>query len=533
VRLIIGMLSVGLLVAACGGGGSGGGGSASPPPPPATAGLAKTSCGNYQGVDRGSSWSFLGIRFAAPPTGALRWRSPQPPPCPSATVAASAYAPVCPQVDRISGAPAGDEDCLALNVFVPKSISAGGRAPVMVFIHGGGNVVGSARQEIDAGRVLYDGAALAEATGNVVVTVQYRLGALGWLVHPALDVEAGDARSGNYAIEDLVAALKWVQRDVGAFGGDKDRVMIFGESAGGVNVCALLASPEAAGLFDTALIESGGCVASTREAALATGATLSANAGCNNAADVAACLRSKTPAELIAALPAPVSISGALPPYQPSIDGSLLPATPLEAIRSGQYNRVPVVIGANADETGQEIPLTYSEADYRAFLASAIPNDAVRAQVAERYSSDIFGTARLAYVALTSDVKFICPSRTIARALTAAQSETVYRYFFTEVPDAPLSATYGAFHGLELLFVFGLLDIRGYSPTTQERALSTAVQRYWGSMATSGVPTAVGAAAWTAYDPARDNYLRLDSAALSMGEGVNTERCDFWSGLGL
>ena len=402
----------------------------------------------------------------------------------------------------------------------------------MVFVHGGGNSIGSAQAEIEPGRVLYDGAALAATTGNVVVTLQYRLGPLGWLVHPALDTEAPDSRSGNYALEDLVAALRWVQREIAAFGGDGARVMIFGESAGGVNVCALLASPAAAGLFTSALIESGGCVAGTRAADLATGSMLADNVGCSTASDIPACLRAKTPAELLAALPPVVNVAGSQPPYQPNVDGSLLPTAPLDAIRDGQHNRVPVVIGANADETGREVPLTFGEVEYQAFLASAIADPVLRAQVSDLYSSANFGSARLAYVALTSDVKFICPSRTIARALAGAQTEPVYRYFFTEVPDAPTASLYGAFHGLELLFVFNVLDVRGYTPTTAERSLSTSMQGYWGSFAATGAPSAAGAPVWTAYDPDRDNHLVLDDAALAMGDGINTSRCNFWATLG-
>ena len=525
-----------LLLSACGGGGSGSGDGGTvppPPPPPATPGLAKTSCGDYQGNDHGSSWSFFGIRYAAAPAGARRWRSPEPAACPSGTVTANTYAPVCPQLDRDSGAPEGDEDCLAVNLFTPKSVFPAGRKPVMVFIHGGGNVAGSAREEVVPGRLLYDGAALAEVTGNVVVTLQYRLGPLGWLVHPALDAEAPDSRSGNYALEDLVAALQWVQRDIAAFGGNADRVMIFGESAGGLNVCALLATPAAAGLFTSALIESGGCVADSRGTALATGATLADNVGCSTAADISDCLRSKSPAELLAALPPAVSLTGSQAPYQPTVDGTLLPLAPIDAIRNGQHNRVPTVIGSNADETGRDVPLTFSEAQYQLILASTFPNAVVRAQVADQYSSAAFGSPRRAYVALTSDLKFICPSRTIARALTNAQTEPVYRYFFTEVPDAPTSSVYGAVHGLELLYVFGVLDIQGYTPTPAERSLSTAMQSYWGSFGANGTPGAVGAPAWTSYDAGRDNHLVLNAAALAMGEGVVINRCDFWSSFGV
>lgn len=136
-------------------------------------------------------------------------------------------------------------------------------------------------------------------------------------------------------------------------------------------------------------------------------------------------------------------------------------------------------------------------------------------------------------MALTSDLKFTCPARTIARTLVSAQTEPVYRYFFTEVPDAPTSSVYGAVHGLELLYVFGVLEIQGYSPTAAERSLSTAMQSYWGSFAANGTPSVVGAPAWTSYDAGRDNHLVLDAAALAMGEGVITIRCDFWSTVGV
>lgn len=524
-------LIVAALLTGCGGGGSSNDG-ATPPPPAMTPGLARTSCGDYQGTDRGGSWAFLGVRYAAAPIGARRWKSPQAPICPATTVVAGSFAPVCPQLDRRTGTPEGEEDCLAVNLFAPRSVFPAGRAPVMVFIHGGGNVIGSAREEVEPGQVLYDGAALAEATGNIVVTVQYRLGPLGWLVLPGLDAEAPDARSGNYALEDLVASLQWVRGHVASFGGNPDRVMIFGESAGGVNVCTLLASPPAAGLFHAALIQSGGCVADTRQRALATGAELAANTGCGTAADPVACLRSKSPAELLAALPPVVSVSGGQAPYQPSVDGTLLPGVPLDVIRAGQHNRVAVAIGANRDETGQEVPLTFTEAQYQLFLSATFPDPTVRSAVTNLYSSANFGSARLAYVALTSDVKFICPSRGIARALVASQSEPVYRYFFTEVPDAPTSPLFGAFHGLELLYVFDRLDVRGYNPTAAERALAAAMQQYWGTLARDGVPVASSQPAWSRYDTGRDNHMVLNADGIAMADGVITQRCDFWRSLG-
>jgi len=524
-----GLLLVALWLGACGGGDADN--DAPVPPPVAAPGLAKTACGDYQGADGGDAWSFRGIRYAAAPTGTLRWRSPAPPQCPAATVAADRYAEVCPQLARDSGLPTGDEDCLALNVFTPKAGFPAGRAPVMVFIHGGGNVSGSARQEVEPGRVLYDGAGLAAATGNLVVTVQYRIGPLGWLVHPGLDAEAADARSGNYGLEDLIAALGWVRREAAAFGGDSNRVMIFGESAGGVNVCALMASPAAAGLFHAAAIQSGGCVADTRLAALAVGQELAAGAGCSTAADVVACLRARSPAELLAALPPQVSVLGTRAIYQPSVDGLLLPDAPLAVVAAGQHARVPLVIGANADETGLEVPLAFGEAQYQAFLAATFPNAMLRAAVESLYSAATLGSARRAYVALTSDLRFICPSRTTARAFAAVPPAPVYRYFFTEVPDAPASAAFGAFHGLELLYLFGILEVRGYGPTAEERNLAMTMQGLWGQLAAASVPAAAGAPAWEAYDAGRDNHLVLNADSVVMAEGVNTARCDFWDSL--
>ncbi len=529
-RTIATLMSV-LLLAACGGGG-GGGSDGGTPPDPVTPGLASTGCGRYQGVDRGSSWSFLGIRYAAAPTGALRWKSPAAPTCPTDVVQAASFPSACPQLNQATGAVTGDEDCLALNVYAPKSGFPSGRAPVMVFIHGGGNSQGSTGELVGGTERLYDGSALAAATGRVVVTVQYRLGPLGWLVRPGLDAEAPDARSGNYALEDLVAALEWVHREIDAFGGDADRVMIFGESAGGLNVCALLATPASAGLYRSALIQSGGCVANTRDKALATGATLAEAVGCSTAADEVACLRGKTAAELISAVPPVVSVTGGQPPYQPNVDGTLMPAAPLEAIVAGQHNRVAVVLGSNADETGRETPLTYSDADYAAFLQATFVNPMVRSMVADRYSAARFGSSRAAFVALTSDAKFTCPARRVARALTASQSEPVYRYFFTEVPDGASSALFGAFHGLELAYLFGVMNVGGYTPTAAETTLSSRLQQYWGSFA-AGAPQATGAPTWTEYDPARDNHLVLNADALAMGEGVRTDDCDFWESLGV
>src|SRR5215471_12790244 len=306
---------------------------------PAAAGdsaVVRTENGLVRGTVAAGVRSFLGIPFAAPPVGDLRFRAPQPAAGWSGVRDATKFGSACAQVPGVFAANGGrgsaSEDCLFLNVITPNPARV--LRPVMVWIHGGGFVAGSASQ--------YDATALAEKGGAVVVTINYRLGPIGFLALPGLSAESADGSSGNYGIEDQQAALRWVRRNILRFGGNPLDVAIFGESAGGLSVCANLVSPRAAHLFQRAITESGPCVAPlpTLATAEAQSGAAAARVGCADPATQVACLR---------ALPAGALLtSGGT--SGPNVDGAVLPQQIPAAITAGQLNRVPVMEGTNHDE---------------------------------------------------------------------------------------------------------------------------------------------------------------------------------------
>ncbi len=486
----------------------------------APAGALLTSSGALRGVTDGGSVVYRGIPYAAPPTGALRFRPPAAGSPWSGVRDASSFGAVCPQLDD-SGTAAGSEDCLFLNVWTPF-VPPPSPLPILFFVHGGGNVQGSGSEPY------YDGRTFAANARGVVVTANYRLGTLGWLALPELASETRRGVSGNYGSLDQLAALRWIRRNAAAFGGDPSRVLVFGESAGGVDACTLAASPLARGLFSSALVESGGCFQPSTQKVEAFGATVADALGCAGAADPAACLRGLPAGTVLERFPPAVSItsnSGQL--FGPAVDGFLLDESPIDAFRNGHANAVAFAIGANADETGAAVPRGItSEADYQA---------AVRAQygallapaILARYPASAYPSPRKALVAVTTDQRFVCPSRAVARAAAQGARGPVFRYFFRY----PANRLYGAIHGIELPFVFGSLDgIPGYTPTPFERSLSDQMNRAWAFLAGSGDPNGPGAPAWPAYDPAADRTLVFDDPPAA-ADGIRTQTCDFWDAL--
>ena len=282
----------------------------------------QTTLGPITGIPDGDAIAYEGIPYAAPPIGDLRWRPPQPAPPWTATRAMTAFGSACVQIDLASGGSAGaggSEDCLTLNVWTPRTPSSA-PLPVLVFIHGGYFVQGEASL-VWHGETVYDGAYLAATGPAIAVTIQYRLGALGFLDDARL-ATGGDA-SANFGLLDQIAALQWVRANAAAFGGDPSRVAIFGQSAGGSSVCALLAAPLAAGLFSAAMIQSGGgCLAESATDAQAQTAAFTAAVGCGSASDVAACERA-LPAEQVA-----TALTGAVTGanhWRPAVDGKARP----------------------------------------------------------------------------------------------------------------------------------------------------------------------------------------------------------------
>src|SRR5215467_10036155 len=285
-----------------------------------------TANGPVRGLANGAVDEFLGIPYAAPPVGALRWQAPQPAASWSGVRDATQFAPHCPQAATPFGRASTSEDCLYLNVFTPIHKQAGSRFPVVVWIHGGALVTGESDD--------YDPTALA-AGGVTVVTINYRLGALGFLAHPALADSNG--QSGDYGLMDQQAALRWVQRNVASFGGDPHNVTIFGESAGGLSTLSQVASPQARGLFERAIVESGSY--NLTQASLASaetaGEAFAVRAGC--ASQTAACLRSLPVSTILANQNA----GG----YTPNLNSEVLPVTLKTAFTAGTFNRVPIMNG--------------------------------------------------------------------------------------------------------------------------------------------------------------------------------------------
>ncbi len=487
-----------------------------------------------------------GIPFAQPPTGERRWRAPVPAAPWSGVREAIVDPAACPQPAPALGGgdnpdgTQGDEDCLYLNVFAPAFPAeavpgAGDRRPVMVWIHGGGNSIGDAR--------LYDGGHLAAAHGVVVVAVQYRLGPLGWLRHASLRAGA-DARdaSGNYGTLDLIEALRFVRANVAAFGGDPERVTVFGESAGGRNTFTMLQSPLARGLFQRAIVQSGGLSSPTlAEAENLTSdpepghpnsggelllRLLEAHAGAGDRAaaraeaaalgdeGVARFLRERTPGELLAAYTGSSGM-GLLRFPQIFPDGTVMPADAAEEhFPAGRYNQVPVITGTNRDET--KLFMAFDR-EYVRLWFRILPSlrDPVRYERDAEYQS-------LAWKLNGTDEP--------ARWMRAVQGPKVFGYRFDwDEADSFLwvdwSQVLGAAHAFEIPFVFGDFDIPllrslyGEESLAGREALSRAMMSYWAEFAANGTPgrgRGGDLPEWKSWDesgPESDRFLVFDTEA--------------------
>jgi len=493
-------------------------------------GLVITDRGAVKGLRAGKTWSFRGIPYAAPPLGKLRWRPPQPAACFRGTLDASAWGPLCPQLDE-KDAVVGQEDCLQLNVWTPEPRPAS-PVPVMVWIHGGGHVQGGATMQSGTIRI-YDGQRLTEKTGAVVVTINYRLGALGFLAHAALTREDPHGSSGNLGVLDQLAALGWVQRNVAAFGGDPGRVLIFGESAGGVAVCTLVASPLGKGLFSAAAIQSGGCNARPLATDEAFGVKVFSGAGCQGAPDPPACMRALPADKLLLAYPVKVDVAGKSSGYGSTIDNYVLLDVPERVIAAGRHNRVPAIVGSTSDETSRSVPAGITtEQAYEAAVALLFPTPAVASQVLAQYPVKDYASPRAAYVALTSDAKFVCTARRALLAFAKGQTRPVFRYLLSHRLDngSALLRSLGAWHGVDVLYMFETLTVGGYRPGAGDQAVSDAFAGYWSRMAAAGDPNKAGTTAWPVWSGSDDPHLVLD-APLSTAKGVRTRQCDFWDTL--
>ncbi len=475
-------------------------------------GTVITTTGPVTGTAEGAVLSWKGIPYTAPPVGDLRWRPPVPATCWTEERVTTSFGAQCPQLDE-DGQVVGEEDCLTLNVWAPTGATD---APVMVFVHGGANIQGTGSNPI------YDGTSLAMRTGAVVVTFNYRLGALGFFANPALGEERPERVSGNYGILDQIATLVWVKANIAGFGGSPDRVLLFGESAGAQDTLIHVVSPLSAGLFSSAIVESGGAYRTTlAENETSMQAVVDA-VSCTTASSVTGCLRA-VPAATLVAIPSADGPLASGMRYVPSIDGYVLADTVPNLLAQGRFNHVPLVLGTNADETSRMVPRVTTEAQYMAAVQTQY-GPAANALLALYPAAD-YATPQKALIRLTTDVTWTCPTRRLARLASEHQTEPVYRYLFSWAAPGAVGATVGATHGLELPFVFGTHASLGFTPSASDLALSDAMGNYWSRFAATGDPNGGTEAVWPRYASATDPYLDLNTT-ITARAGLATAQCD-------
>lgn len=506
-------------------------------------GLVATTRGWVQGREDDGAWVWQGMPFAAPPVGDLRFRATEPHACWDGVRLADAFGPACPQIEfdqlgRISTI--GDEDCLTLNVWSPVGTADGRARPVLVFIHGGANIIGSAREELAADAPIYDGADLATRGDAIVVTLQYRLGPLGFLSLPELDAESPSGTSGNQGLLDQVAALQWVHDNIAAFGGDPSRVMVFGESAGGVNTCMMIATPLSEGLMHAALIQSGGCGAAPKAAAQMGGGEAATLLGCAGD-DRLACLRDLDPLEIMERASGSVGI-GAAPDQEglglswgPIVDGHVIPTPPLQRFAAGEHASIPVVVGSNADEMASrtlnrvtvESPEDYTRAVNATF---GVLGMAAVDRILETYPVDDYESPDDAFIQVTSDAFFTCTARLVTRTLAEGQADPVYRYLFRRRFVTAMGEGRAA-HGIELLYVFRTLeDIPFYTPAPEDLAVADQMMDAWLNLAATGDPGGGAAGDWPPYAIESETSLVFD-APPTTEDGIRGAKCDMWEDL--
>ena len=490
--------------------------------PAAPGPVVQSSAGGVQGklqdTPGGPARAFLGLPYAVPPVGPLRWKPPMPAAKWSGVRPAQAFGPRCMQPslydDMFFRDPGQSEDCLTLNIWTPPAAKPGSKLPVMFWIYGGGFNTGSTSEPRQ------DGAHLA-TKGVVVVTFNYRLGIFGFFTHPELAAESAQHAAGNYGLLDAVAALQWVKANVSAFGGDPANVTIFGESAGSFAVSSLMASPLARGLFAHAIGESGGAfggptlryqTAAVREEKDADFARTALHA------DSLAALRALPAEQLLGAAnpPSPAQRTG----FGPDIDGYFLPHAPADIFAAGRQNDVPMIAGWNHDEGGSgkadtsitptggstAVPAADAPSDLARLKETATKDFGVHSAAflqAFPAGSDAEALTRLQQYATDKFIAYGTWSWLEAQTQTGKAAAYRYRLDLVPPPDPARPERFGVFHSDDIEYVFGNLDSRkGITWRPEDYALSEQMMGYWTNFAKTGDPNGKGLPQWPVYAPA-------------------------------
>ncbi|WP_405787461.1 carboxylesterase family protein [Streptomyces sp. NBC_00029] len=502
--------------------------------PPAAASLSSQPAGSprpvvtlaqggaVRGQSRDGAQEFLGVPYAAPPVGDARLRAPAPPPRRHGVREATRQAPACLQFSPfgLSDPAAVGEDCLYLDVYRPRTARPGARLPVIVWMHGGAYSQGTGTQ--------FGGRTMADVTQSVVVSINYRLGQLGYLALPELGRENA-LRSGSFGLMDQVAALRWTRENIGAFGGDPGNVTISGQSAGSGSVCALLAAPSAAGLFHRAVLQSGPCtLLGTPDSAdaEAQARAFAARAGCTAPAEVAACLRAASGAALVEA-------ARTLPTRGPASGDGLLPVAPAQAIGSGRWNKVPVLIGSTRSEARFFVALTQPHLTAEQYAAQVLAGyGPAGPEVLARYPVAAYGSPYLALSAVMTDSTFACHTAWTAQLFASQVPTYVYEF------DDPRSPTLAGAqvpgldesnaHSAELAYLHDFtMGERPLAPV--QVALGNRMKRYWAAFARFGAPVVAGQTAWPPTGAGAATVLTLNPSATRTSTSFGADHnCAFW-----
>ena len=444
--------------------------------------------GLVQGTDGDGLTIYRGIPFAAPPVGELRWRAPAPAAAWDGVRPAAKFGPS--PIQGAGNGPGMSEDCLYLNVWTPAK-SANDRIPVLVWIYGGGFGFGATSDPS------YNGEKLARK-GVVFVSIAYRVGQLGFLAHPELSAETTNHVSGNYGLLDMIAGLQWVKQNIAAFGGDPKKVTIFGESAGGIAVSMLCASPQAKGLFQGAMSESGGSFGPPRSTTFP-GENLKRLADAERAGEAYAQKAGVSSiAELRKIAPEQLPAGRSLGMSWPIIDGWVIPDDQYKLYAAGKYNDTPILVGYNSDEGASFSPPKTPE-DYVAGVRARygqFADDLIKAYPVG--SNSVPKTAR----DLMRDAAFGWQTWSWARLQAQAGKSKVFYYYFDQHPDFPEGsprAGYGSGHGSEVAYVFQHLYAKNPQTTQADLEISDAMSTYWVNFARYGDPNGAGVPAWPAF----------------------------------